>query len=205
MSRPISAGYLERKVRAITGVAQSNPLGDLEDVLAGLIVLENDRMEWGFPANEFYGFIQRAQIAVAAQFSHVAVVNPPGTSVIVVVEDLTSSADSSIFIASPADLGAGPIFLAGSTASVGLFERDLRIKAGGVFATRVETGSNVVVPWQGPCWPVSGPNDTRRTNNFGMIIPPGRAIIVAPQALNTALTVGFAIRERPIEGTFEIK
>jgi hypothetical protein len=195
-SNPINIRRWQNKVRSIFGFRGDNPIPSIAELLP-VVVIENDRPEWGFGGNEFYSGIQRTQAGISTQFSHVAIVNPPSTGVLVVIEKVVSTVDANFYIASPSDLGAGPLFLVGTTASATVLERDLRIAAGGVFAARAETGSNAVIPWRGPVYPI-GPA-VEKFVELSFEISPGRAVIVATAALNTAITVGWAMRERAIE------
>lgn len=88
MHRPLSAAYLERKLRAITGVQGSNPLPDLAD-LQGMMVIENDRPEWRFPGGEYLWGIHR-QVAAggAGTFAYVAVRVPLGAGIVSVVKKI---------------------------------------------------------------------------------------------------------------------
>lgn len=83
MSRPISAAYLERKLRVITGVLGDNPLPDLAD-LNGLIVLENDRPEWRFPAGDFmFSAVTQVAPGGVGNASYFGLLNPVGSGYIV--------------------------------------------------------------------------------------------------------------------------
>lgn len=83
--RSLNASYLERKLRAI-GLTGSAPLADLADV-QGLLVLENDRVEWGAPAGEFIqgGFVF-AGAGGAGNLSVVGVLNPANSGVLCITK-----------------------------------------------------------------------------------------------------------------------
>jgi hypothetical protein len=194
MSLPINVNRFQNKVRALLGMRGENPVPTLDELSVSLS-LEQDRVEWGFAGNEFYGGVVRTQALVAGQFSYVAIVNPALTGVLVVVEDILSNVECDLYIASPADVAAVPPYLAGETATVGVFERDLRIPAGGVFAARASTGSQTVIPWRGP---LANFLLGRELTRYNVMIPPGRALIAAGIAAG-AIRVTFLIRERAIE------
>jgi len=83
MSRPISAGYLERKLKALSGAKGANPLPDLDD-LKGLIVVENDRAEWRFAGGDFlFSCVGQVAAGGVGNASYFGLLNPVGSGVIV--------------------------------------------------------------------------------------------------------------------------
>lgn len=206
MSRPISAAYLERKLRAIVGVAGSNPLPDLEDV-KGLLVLETDRPEWyKAGGEELYGGVCNVPLA-AANTSAAQLNNPLGSGVIVVV--------SRVIISHGA---AG-----GITVKIGLTSPNLAVNVSGVRSvvdTRgrlpgTQTNGAALMFTQNTTVgdPTGGANITQTfllantplQLEEPIILGPDSSLFVVNGVVNDPLIASWWWRERPIEGTFEVK
>lgn len=202
MSRPISAAYLERKLRAITGVAGSNPLPDLE-ALAGLLTLESDRPEWLLAGGELYGWGREIQAAVAAQFSWVALVNPAGSGVLAVVEALQSilTISTSVELFVNYDIVTSPLpgSLGGGTGR----PRDTRA-IGQNLACSTEFGASAAAVGDGPGWVVNAGIAAHYAGG-PWVLGPGSALIARTVALNTAAACVWHWRERPLEGRVELR
>jgi hypothetical protein len=104
VSRGVSVSRIERKVRAILGVAGSAILPDIGDYVGGLVTIEADRPEWGFAGGEArYGWHVAAAAGGAANISVLAVVNPVDSGYMAIVEDLfaaTILAQNNLFLLS---------------------------------------------------------------------------------------------------------
>lgn len=212
MSRPISAGYLERKLRAITGVMGDNPLPDLTD-LEGMIVVENDRAEWAIAGNELLGIRGwDTGAGVAAQFAFAIVENPDNSGVITIAKlrsELATSWTVNLEIGGP--LSAAP----GGMTNVPFLPRDLRlfkaIAAPSPFATHLRDGGHAVTPMAG----VPANNQLLTQVIFGgagtlqtedeWILPPSSRLWLQSTIVNVQIAGYVTIRERALEGAFELR
>lgn len=215
MSRPISAAYLERKLRAIAGVAGGNPLPDLSD-LNGLLVLESDRPEWMLAGGEslraFFAFQGGGvgNLAVVGLFNgaasgliavteriHAWAAGGAGNRIVVAWVDANPSANST---AIPRD-GRDPVTALGTGAVIGVGGDSSR-----TVATLLAAPFNLVDFDE---FPESEAGSGAYTTPI--VIPPGKGIVVYEvdtlnaRVLNSAMVASFAWRQRPIEGDFEIK
>lgn len=209
MNRPISAAYLERKLRAIVGVGGSNPLPDLGDV-TGLITLESDRPEWRITANEqlFDGFFNSG--AVVAEQLTLLIHNPPSSGVIAVLTHLHQfTIATNVFfgnndptvVAPPwgvvngANRDTRGLSGLGFTCAVKFYSATLTaaevttLTAGGILIDRVEVG-------------VAGSSIYHERT---YILSPGYWIAFIATAANVAGMVSLHGYERPLEGRFEVK
>jgi hypothetical protein len=208
-SRPISASHLERKLRSIVGVQGDNPLPDLADVIAGLVVLESDRPEWGFPGGEVRASGLVTFNAVAGNTNSAMLHNPSTSGVLVIIEDVIASypavaATTRLFESFIAD---GADFATPFAANV--VNRDTRgIKAIGDSVAALLSGVSQVAPagsgrqfgqvhvpaggfshvWPGPT-----------------MLAPGTGIMLDEGVVNMAVNWTFSWRERPLEGLFELR
>lgn len=203
--RAISAAYLERKLRALSGVQGGNPLEELRD-LNGLVVLENDRPEWSFPANELLGFVRVAAGAIAGQFSFAALVNRPDSGVLVIVEHIRVNNNADLFVADPSQVAAAAPHLGGETSSSSIeVLRDTRSFGRGStptnHAARTSAGSNAVSPWHGPAYQLT----IDVPQPLVVVLEPDTALVVVGAAVNQAVVASYIFRERPIEGLVEVK
>lgn len=207
MSRPISASYLERKLRAIVGVQGSNPLPDLDDVGKGLIVLEGDRPEWRLPGGEYLWGIERSPAAGGAgTFGYVAVRVPLAAGVISVVTKIVIANNT----ATQQYLVIGMAQNAAVLNDGIVFPRDAR-NLQTIPGTRRDTGN--------PAAPVAvnellrvnvPPGSTLVLDNLDFILAAsvvnqGPGIYVQELNGNVTINVGIAGYERPVEGGVEIR
>jgi len=207
MSRPISASYLERKLRSIVGVQGSNPLPELADVINGLVVLENDRPEWGFAGGEVRasGLVQF--FPNAANTNSAQLRNPVDSGVLVIVERVQVSYPAVAAVTRLWEAFSVADFATLFTANV--VNRDTRgLKTVGDSVAAILSGVSQVAPAgsgrqfgqvQVPAggffdvWP--GPT----------MLAPGTAIMLDEGVLNMAVNFTFSWRERPLEGSFDLK
>lgn len=209
MSRPISAAYLERKLRAILGVQGSNPLPDLSDAL-GLITLENDRPEWALPGGERLLAQQSGVAAFAGELSWVGVAVPRNGGVITIVErmDLLSTVSAAgAFLRMIGDSSFDAMLAASTQASMTPVDgrEDPLVFAS---ATKIITGHSVAGPGGTQFWSMNQ-NSTALVygqNPLPVVLGPGSALLVVGPAVNVAInSCMFRVRERPLEGDVEIK
>jgi hypothetical protein len=209
MSRPISAAYLEGKLRAIAGVGGSNPLPDLEDVIQGLLVLENDRPEWGLAGGEVRASGLVTFNANAANTNSAMLHNPIGSGVLVIVERVQASypAVAAVTRLWEAFIANGADFATSFQANV--VNRDTRGLAtvGDAVAALLSGVSQVApagsgrqfgqvhVPAGGffDVWP--GPT----------MLAPGTGIMLDEGVVNMAVNYNFSWRERPLEGKLDLR
>jgi len=207
MSRPISASYLERKLRSIVGVQGSNPLPELADVINGLVVLENDRPEWAFAGGEVRasGLVQF--FPNAANTNSAQLRNPVDSGVLVIVERVQVSYPAVAAVTRLWEAFSVADFATLFTANV--VNRDTRgLKTVGDSVAAILSGVSQVAPAgsgrqfgqvQVPAggffdvWP--GPT----------MLAPGTAIMLDEGVLNMAVNFTFSWRERPLEGSFDLK
>jgi len=204
MSRPISASYLERKLRAATGVQGENPLPDLSDV-RGLITLENDRPEWFKAAGEEL-YTGLGSVVAAAQFAVARLRNPVGSGIIVVVELIEIA--STVGFTDRIRIGYLNTDLA-----TGLNVKSIRDTRGRSAGT--QTGSGALMSRDvGAADPGAGQIIREMTIgvNTGdryekvIILGEGTFVEVASTAAITGtLMANFSWRERALEGLLEIK
>jgi hypothetical protein len=192
MGSIINVVRFQNKLRALFGIRGENPI-PTTDELRAYVCLEDDRPEFGFAGLEFLGIFTRTQAAVVGQNSYVAIVNPPGSAVLVVVESCVAVPDSNI--KSQVVTATAAPFLAGEVASGSPQARDLRIPGGNVFAARFSNGSNAASPFTGPI----GLYFNRLIDPTKFVIPPGFAVIWEGAAQNAAVSAGVVFRERAQE------
>lgn len=199
MSRLISAAYLERKLRAITGVEQGNPLPDLES-LQGLVTLETDRPEWGLAGGETHWAFALTVGAIVGEFGYIGLFNPRDSGVIGIVTSMLwdvsvpglvlrmlTGANFDTISASLAD--SSSIYVDSGHSGEG---SACRAKSGTDPATLGDT-----------FWTL--PFDSSPQPPI-VILRPGSAVVATLGVTNTAISlVGMAHRERPLEGGIEIK
>lgn len=205
--RPISAAYLERKLRAIVGVQGSNPLPDLEDV-TGLVTLEDDRLEWRLAGGELLWAIHRNVAAVVGQQGFVGVWVPQGAGVISVVTHIQVSNSSG----AAANFDLHMVFPAVTPTGDGItFTRDSRAAAT-IPATRRFSGTSAA--------PLVGNVIERRVIPTVVADDYHAGIVLASSPITAAIGSGIELLciganvavdatiwgyERPLEGTVEVK
>lgn len=217
MPRPISAAYLERKLRAITGLKGDNPLPELAD-LAGLLTLENDRPEWAIAGNELLGIRGFDAAAGVAQFSFAIIENPDLSGVITIVEDIRGQPNNAAGTSNPFTVNleiGGPLSTPpGGMTNVPFLPRDLRlfkpIAGPSPFATHLRDDGVAAVPMTGV--PANNQLLTEvvlagaQTNFLGdycsgpWILPPGSRLWLQGVLVNNRIAGNVIIRERAIEG-----
>jgi len=110
----INQPRFQAKVRAMFGIDGENPVPSLSELLP-VVVIENDRVESMYDGNEFIR-INGASLAAAPGFaSQVALVNPIGSGVLVIVEQIACVntvagrlSAGSVLTAAPYILSANP-------------------------------------------------------------------------------------------------
>lgn len=222
MSRAISASYLERKLRAIVGAQGSNLLPDLEDV-KGLLVLENDRPEWAFPANEMLGVRGFEAPPVVGQISFVIIENPDDSGVLAIVEDIRNQPTNIGGASNPftVNLEFGQPLSAppGGMTNVPFMPRDLRQWKPGAsiasMACRLRDDGAAVTPMTGV--PANNQLLTEvviagaQTSFLGedydspWVLQPGTRLWLLGLVVNVRIAGNVVLRERPIEGKVEIR
>jgi hypothetical protein len=194
---------------SVCGVQGGNPLPDLSDVIAGLIVLENDRPEWGFAGGEVRASGLVTFNAIAANTNSAMLHNPLGSGVLGIVERVQASypAVSAVtrlweaFIANGADLA--------TSFQANVVNRDTRGLA--------TVGDSVALLLSG----VSQVAPAGSGRQFGQVhvpaggffdvwpgptmLAPGTGIILDEGVVNMAVNYNFSWRERPIEGNFDLR
>lgn len=214
MSRPVSAAYLERKIRAITGLSGSNPLPDLE-ALQGLLVLESDRPEWALPGGELLVFGGSGAVAGVGEFSYVALDNPADSGVLIVVEHIRAQPDAA-GQTNPFNLFVDrtTTVLAGQIGSGRGLARDFRAALPGtsslVTGVGVITAGNDATPSAtmfNTLVAFSGASTTAPGEEWDspIVIPPSWRIVLVGQIVNNRIAAGLAWRERPLEGQFSLR
>lgn len=193
--RPINSSRYQEKVRAILGLSGENPIPTIDELLQ-VLVIENDRPEWGFAGHETLAGFFVTQALVAGQFSFVALVNRPSSGMLIVVEAIQSVTDANLFVTAAGDVAAGAPFLVGETASTSGSSRDSRTPTPNSVAGFRSTGSNVVTPWFGPIAAFHADNHRMQ---LPCILLPDSAIIVVGAVAAAAVSAGFQWRERPLE------
>lgn len=204
MHRPLSAAYLERKLRAITGVQGANPLPDLAD-LQGMMVIENDRLEWRLPGGEFLWTVSRFVAAGGAgTFGYVAARVPLGAGVVSVV--------TKIMIANPGAVAQD--FAIGMGQNLGVlndgivFPRDSR-NLQEIPGTRRDTGVPAPLAFNELRRVSLGPTSSIELDVGYLLVASvtnqGPGIYVQSLAANVSVSVGLEGYERPLEGDVEIK
>lgn len=198
--RPISAAYLERKLRAIVGVQGSNPLPELADI-SGLVTLEDDRPEWRLAGTELFGWGRESQAAVAAQFSWVALRNPVGSGVVAVLEAYKNESTAA-YMNVNYNLGTAPLPGVGGATS----GRPRDSRAAVVLACDTAFGASAAAVGDGPGWFVAASGGEYLASDMGYwVLGPGSAIVFRSTIVNVLVTGAFHWYERPIEGDVEIK
>lgn len=212
MSRPISAAYLERKLRAISGVQGSNPLPDLVDLM-GLVVLEQDRPEWAAAGGEYLAVWHGEQTPVVGEFQYVGVRNPPDSGRLVVITEVRCQpVESGAATAMVRAFMQAVPFDAADLVQQGII-RDFRMNIQGALATtasQVVTGSQVASGSGAPLfWKLAGHgnstdhDDAKWTEPY--IIPPGVQVLWFSGNANARIDVTQSGYERSIEGLWELK
>lgn len=214
MSSPISASYLERKLRSIVGLTGDNPLPDL-DSLHGLLALEVDRPEWRFPANEFYRSFLVFTSQTAGNLTVIQLFNQAGSGLLAVVTALHvwtagGAANRGVvaWISSPISANSQAVcrdgregLLVNSASAVGMGGDSSRTVAVLLASPFFLQDIDEFGPVQAGGGPYREP----------IIIPPGRGIVVYEadtlnaRSLATQLTASMSWYVRGIEGQSELK
>jgi len=206
MSRPISASFLERKLRSIVGAGGNNLLPDLAD-LKGLLVLESDRAEWQRAGGEQPAAAGGGFAAVAGNTSVVQLRNPVGSGVLAVITRVSA------VLGAAGRLRIWEAFSIADFATVFVTQvnRDLRdvVTVGDSLAC-ILTGLNSVGAAGSGRNPLGWEVAARTTLEMigekdEIIIPEGKAVMVDTTLVNASLDVNFFWRERPIEGEWELR
>lgn len=202
--RPISAAYLERKLRAIVGVQGSNPLPQLHDV-NGLVIVENDRPEWAKAGGEIL-MLGYVQVSPAAQFGNTRIRNPVGSGMLVVIDYVDVLATTAQFLQWSPGYATTDLATGNNTKSL----RDTRFADAGT-----QTQSAAVMSGQVSAGSTAVGQPSHETNNTAgvatvfpqpFVLGPGSSLDISTIAAVTAtIVVNYAWRERPLEGTIEIK
>jgi hypothetical protein len=205
MSRPISASYLERKMRSISGAQGSDLFTDVKD-LDGLIVLENDRPEWAKAGGEEIMGAGFTTAAAAANTSAAQMNNPAGSNVLCVVERVIVGFSAANV--ARLKMGVGTANLAGGNGLKSA--RDLRLRDAGSQAVSAalffQQNSTVGDPSGGQDFATFRLlAETSYTYEAAIILPPNTSLYVVGVTVNVALSTSFVWRERPIDGLFDLK
>ncbi len=217
MSSPISAQYLERKLRAIVGVQGQNPIPELDDVKKGLIVLEADRPEWQLAGGERpWVWCDEAPGAVA-ELSYLTLENPANSGVLAIIEAIESQylnvpGNSASFVV---QIELAPLVIPplGQLTTSTPLPRDLRPQSFNVSALLGRTG-NDAAPLTG-----AGPTISYRINMPGksaldggkvgywapFMMGPGSRLWLIAKPTNAPINARITGRERPIESVVEVK
>jgi len=205
MSRPISAAYLERKMRSISGAQGSDLFTDVKD-LDGLIVLESDRPEWAKAGGEELMSGVVTEGAAPANTGAVQLNNPAGTGVLVVVTRLIMSAAiaQQFFL----KVGFGTANLATGFGVKSCRDTRNRTAASQTVSAALMFGQNTTVgdPTGGQEFArVRLLGDTAYTYEEPIILSPDTSLYVVGATVNAQISVTFNWRERPIDGQFDLK
>lgn len=212
MSRsPISAAYLERKLRALAGLSGSLALATLDD-LRGFVQLEVDRPEWRLAAGDRLTYWAAQQAQAVGEFAYIGLRNPVDSGVLAVVE-LTRTTQSTSAGATNGVVAfqqASPF----DAADVVNPARNLDLRDannfGGLasYATQVIQGTQAV---QGMgsnlLWLLSGhPGNANGDElRYPFIVPPGIQVVWFSNIANTLIALYMRGYERPIEGRFDLR
>lgn len=207
MSKPISAAYLERKLRSVTGVQGANPLPDLEDVRNGLIVLENDRPEWAAAGGEVHASGLVTFNPNVANTNSAQLRNPVDSGVLIIVERvIVSYSGAAAFTRlweafSIVDFAT--LFVANTV------NRDTRRLSGvGDSVAGILSGVSQVAPAGSgrQFGNVQVPNgDFHDVWPGPTMLAPGTSIMLDEGVVNIAANFNFSWRERPLEGAFDLR
>lgn len=205
MPSPINVSRWQQKVRAFFGMRDENPV-ETPAELRPVVVVENDRPEWGLSGKEnYYGdFFTRA--GTAAEFTIMALVNRIDSGIIAVVEEVTTYAFTIDFRrARLSELQAASPYLTGLTGATvtegsDALNRDFRRIPGsdnsGVSGLIKVTGTRAAVPYVGP---FHRAQSTGLKYDKPIIIAPGSAFVMVSILVNTLLEASVQWRERPLE------
>jgi hypothetical protein len=203
--RPISASYLERKLRAIVGVSGDNPLPDLEDI-KGLLVLESDRPEWAIAGGEqLYGGTVN-QPLVAANVSAAELRNPANSGVILVVSRVITSLSAAGGQTLKIGFGTATLATQFNTKSTvdtrrgdaGTQTNSAATMSGQATTPGDPTGGQIILQTLAPA-------NTPVYWETPIILAPNSSLYVVSGVVNQTLIAAFSWRERPVEGSVEIK
>jgi hypothetical protein len=206
MTREIGAGYWNDVTRAITQFEEHRPLV-LEDAVRAALVLEADRMEWGFLRNEFHAGQENTQPAVVGNLSMVGVENPDNSRVLVIVEapmfdSVTGNIRLAVRVRPRRVPRTGLITITSTLPGV---PRDTRWEDAGPSAVRgaasVITGTNPTLSGfgiGGTRAAVSGGPPVAHDPGLRVVLGPGSDLWVWTIVVNQELRGSFMWRERPL-------
>lgn len=191
MAPIINVNRWQNKLRALIGVRGENPIPTLSPALTPVVVLEDDRVEWGFAGGDFIFGYFASQAAVVGEQGFMGLVNPAGSGIIAVVDLFMSVQVAHIYIA-----GLAQVPIVGQTAFLqgNGFLRDVREEGQNAACGR-SSGSSAAPPWLGPIGRILA-NAERRIN---VVLPSGTGVLIVGIAANTQLDSGMTWRERAQE------
>lgn len=180
----------------LLNMKEGAPSPQLSPDLQAVLVLENDRPEFKFLGGETLGMGFGDAAAGAANYSHVGLINPVGSGVLVVVERVL------LALTAAGSIGQIGLQAIGATAwsTAHAYMRDTRgYPASGSGQTSALTGTFVGADlgaahgylWQQPL----GANRI----DLDMVLSPGFVALVRPGTVNQRCVATWFFRERPIE------
>lgn len=190
MTAPISASFLERKLRAITGAQGSSILRTVGD-LAGIVVVESDRPEYAFAGGEFYFGASMQRDPAAGQFAHIALLNPADSGVIVIVELAGHNGPQATY-------GLSVESAITKTTAGTRTRRDTRIPATGSPAAAQLWSWEAAAPLALGPYDIGAPSPNQYREP--VILVAGNCFVIESNATDTLMNTKWSWRERAIEG-----
>jgi len=157
--------------------------------IAPSLVLENDRVEWGWLKGERICGRDATQSAVAGQFSSIQLTNPVGSLVIITIERIQNYTAAVNAISRAQLLDGGLVGWSAITSAV----MDTRWAAEST-SLQVSRTANVAGPSTFAAFARLNGNNDALTQPI--VISPGNSIMIVGTAVNTAIGVGIFWRER---------
>src|SRR5258706_13171670 len=196
---PINITRWQNKLRAMMGMRGANPIPDLE-ALKPVVVIEDDRMEWGYAGAEFYYSNEFESPAAAAQLSYGVLVNPVGSGLLGILEGVIvePAQQYSIF---GVGSGEGTFAALAATARGAGTRRDRRLRTPSIQRSGLLQGqsSTAVAPLPAvpPVRPI--PAAGLFAAKLLIAIPPRALIVIARYTLNLHSIATPLARQRAVE------
>lgn len=206
----VNVARWQSKVRALFGVDGANPVPTLKDIIP-VVVIENDRDDWGFAGQERPGGNVNTQALVAGEFGQIGLLNPIGSGVITTVRQVENLSAIAVNLKigriteyvpnAPVDIAIPSIepreWSLSAAAGAGLTPR---------LATFMRRGSNAAVLGLGTGWfthrqlgAFGAAIQTFTPVQWSVTLSEGMALVIEAQVVATQIVAQYLVRERAQE------
>ncbi len=191
----IQVGRYSAILHKLLGISEGSPAPTLAPELLAAIALEVDRPEWAFLAGERLCIGYGIQAAVGGQLGHVQLINPIGSGVLAVVQEILVSTSATMAVR----IGQLDTPLGGASASAYGY-RERRLPAG-VQTTACDVNTDSSVGSQITTELTHLPVLVNVTNQFKIpwVLSPGTGVCVRGGSADVQANVNYVWTERAME------